>query len=378
MTESDALDVRALLRQSLETVLARHYAFEQRRAAYQSDARHSVAAWDAYAGLGLTALGLPEAHGGLPGTLADVAMACELLGGALALEPYRATMVAARLLAAAGTPAQQAAWLPDLAAGRRKAALVHAGPGEAIPAEGTRADAGWRISGRASVIPGADAADLFIVPAHADGEIGLFLVPAEAVERQGYGCFDWTGAADLVLADVPVPSDARQDGDGEAALALALDEAVVLACADAVGAMRAANRLTRDHAGSRRQFGVAIGSFQVLQHRMADMAIAEEQAASMTDAALAACEQGDVRGRARAVSAAKVAVGDSAREVARSCVQIHGGMGLAEEYPASHYFARLGLFERLLGDRDAHLRRFMALGSAEAMEDQPGNRTLAH
>jgi len=377
MTESDALDVRALLRQSLETVLTRHYAFEQRRAAYQSDARHSVAAWDAYAGLGLTALGLPEAHGGLPGTLADVAMACELLGGVLALEPYRATMVAARLLAAAGTQAQQAEWLPDLAAGRRKAALVHAGPGEAIPAEAARADAGWRISGRASVIPGADAADLFIMPAQVDGEIGLFLVPADAVERQGYGCFDWTGAADLMLTDVPVPSDAKLDG-GEAALALALDEAVALACADAVGAMRAANRLTRDHAGARRQFGVAIGSFQVLQHRMADMAIAEEQAAAMTDAALAACEQGNARERARAVSAAKVAVGDSARDVARSCVQIHGGMGLAEEYPASHYFARLGLFERLLGDRDAHLRRFMALGSAEAMEDQPGNRALAH
>jgi len=360
--EEDGAQVRALLRQSLETALARHYSFEQRRAAYRSAARHSAGAWAAYAALGLTAVSLPDAHGGLPGGLAELAMIAELLGGVLALEPYRATMVAARLLARAGTPAQQARWLPGLAAGTCKAALADMAPGDRSLAEASRAGEGWRLDGRISVIPGGDAADLFIVPAHVEGEIGLFLVPAQAVARRGYGCFDWTGAADIVLDGVPLPPDAKLDG-GEDPLAQALDEAVALACADAVGAMRAANRLTRDYARSRRQFGVAIASFQVLQHRMADMAIAEELAASITAAALAACEQPDARRRARAVSAAKVAVGDAGREIARHCVQIHGGMGLAEDYPAAHHFARLGMFERLLGDRDGHVQRVAALGA---------------
>src|SRR5690606_10381986 len=110
---------------SLETVLARHSGFELRRAAHRSALRHSAVAWDAYAELGLLAVTLPEEHGGLPGELADVAMASELMGSALALEPYRATMVAARLLAAAGTPPQHEEWLGALARGERKAALAH-------------------------------------------------------------------------------------------------------------------------------------------------------------------------------------------------------------------------------------------------------------
>lgn len=360
--EDDGVAVRALLRQSLETALARHYTFEQRRAAYHSAPRYSTEAWAVYADLGLTAVSLPEAHGGLPGGLADVAMISELLGGVLALEPYRATMVAARLLAFAGTGEQQARWLPGLVAGTCKAVLAHMVPTDRTLAKASPVGQGWRLNGRVSVVPGGNAAELFIVPAHVEGEVGLFLVPAEALARCGYGCFDWTGAADLALDDVLVPPHAKLDG-GETALAQALDEAVLLACVDAVGAMRAANRLTRDYARSRKQFGVAIASFQVLQHRMADMAIAEELAASITAAALVACERPDIRQRARAVSAAKVTVGDSAREVAQQCVQIHGGMGLAEDYPAAHHFARLGMFERLFGDRDVHVQRVAALCS---------------
>ena len=358
-------EMRQLLRQGLETVLARHGSFDQRREAHHTPVGHSAAAWSAYAELGLLAMGLPEAHGGLPGSLADVAMAAELLGGALALEPYRATMVAARLLAAAGTAAQQAAWLPSLAAGTRKAALAHAERAvaldEPIAAEATRSGSGWRLNGRKSVVPGGDVADMFLLSARAEGGIGLFLISAAAVERRAYGCFDWTGGADLLLADTFVPEEAKLEGAGEA-LALALDETTALACADAVGAIRAANALTRDHARTRRQFGLPIGGFQVLQHRMADMAVAEEMAAAITEAAVSACMQVDAVARSRAVSAAKVKVGEAARHVGQQCVQIHGGMGLTEEYPAAHYFARLGLFEQMFGSRDEHVRRFMKLG----------------
>lgn len=352
---AEAAEVRGLLRRSLETVLARHCSFAQRRAAHESPAGHSAAAWEAYAALGLTALSLPGEHGGLPGSLADVAMAAELMGEALVLEPWRPTMIAARLLAAAGTPAQQARWLPEIAAGRARAALAHEDEG----ARAVRDGAGWRLSGRKAVVAGGDAADMFVVSALAQEGTALFLVPAAEAERRAYRCFDWTGAADLDL-DLALPEEARLAG-GAAELARALDEATALACADAVGAIRAANRLTLEHARTRRQFGVLIGSFQVLQHRLVDMAIAEELAGPITAAAIAACEKADATARARAVSAAKVKVGESARYVAQQCVQIHGGMGLVQDYPASHLFARLGLFERAHGSEDEHLARFAAL-----------------
>lgn len=360
----EADEIRELLRQSLETVLERNYSFEQRREARAGELRHSAAAWTAYAELGLTALTLPEAHGGLPGSLTDIAMAAELMGGALALEPYRPTMVAARLLAAAGTPSQQAEWLPGIAAGRIKAALAHdeagAGLGDPPAAAASREAGGWRLSGRKAVVAGGDAADVFIISASADGETALFVAPAAGLSRRGYGCFDWTGAADLELDGLLLPAEARLEG-GVDALARALDEAAALAAADAVGAIRAANRLTQDYSRTRKQFGVAIASFQVLQHRMVDMAIAEEMTAPLVAAAISACDEADPVGRARLVSAAKVKAGESARFVGQQCVQLHGGMGLTQEYPAAHYFARLGLFERAYGDTDAHLLRFAAL-----------------
>jgi len=375
-TADEAGEIRALLRQSLETVLARHCTFGQRRAARDSDAGHSETAWAAYAELGLTALTLPEEHGGLPGTLADLAMAAEAMGGALALEPFRPHMIAARLLAAAGTPAQQAAWLPRLASGAAKAAMAHEETGwrlgAGITAEAVPEGDGWRLRGHKAVVAGGDAADLFIVSARTADELALFLVEAGAVARRGYRCFDWTGAADLEL-DLLLRHDAKLAGGGDA-VARALDEATALAAADAIGAIRAANRLTFDYARTRRQFGVPIGSFQVLQHRMADMAIAEEMAAPIAAAAVAACDAAGPVRRARAVSAAKVRVGESARYVGQQSVQLHGGMGLTEEYPISHYFARLGLFERAHGCHEDHLERFAALAETGRNDDDDDAR----
>lgn len=357
-------EIRDLLRQSLETVIGRHYSFEQRRAAHESPPGTSDAAWNAYAELGLLALTLPEEHGGLSGTLNDVAMAAEMMGAALTLEPYRPTMIAARLLAAAGSPAQQAAWLPAIAAGKAKAALAHEEAGwrlgTPIRARAVREGEGWRLRGHKAIVAGGDAADFFIVSAMIDGDdTALFLVPAPDAGVRSHRCFDWTGAADLTL-DVALPDEARLHG-GAAQLERALDEATALACADAVGGIRASNRLTQEYARTRQQFGRPIASFQVLQHRMVDMAIAEELAGPITAAAVEACGDADSATRARAVSAAKVKVGESARFVGQQCVQTHGGMGLTQEYPASHYFARLGLFERAHGDQDDHLQRFAAL-----------------
>ncbi len=244
------------------------------------------------------------------------------------------------------------------------AALAHgegrAGSGDPIGTIATREGAGWRITGRKAVVLGGDTADLFIVSALTRRGTALFLVPRAELIRKSYRNFDWTGAADVLLTDLLLPDDARLEG-GEAALAHALDEATALACADALGAIRAANALARRHTGTRSQFGRSLDSFQVLQHRLVDMAIAEELAGPITAAAVAACECGDPGARSRAVSAAKVKVGEAARFVGEQCVQLHGGMGLVQDYPASHLFARLGLFELLHGDEDHHITRYAAL-----------------
>lgn len=360
----DGADLRELLSQSLATLLGRLYSFEQRSTGRSATGRGVDGAWQAYAELGLLAIGLPEAHGGLSENLADIAMAAEAMGGAMTLEPYLPTMVTARLIAASATAEQQAAWLPRIASGEIRASLAHGeGDGRLGHPVETRASAegtGWRLNGKKSIVPGGDEADIFVVSARLDGEVALFLVPASDVRRQGYRCFDWTGAADIDLDDTLVPSGMRIPG-GEAALTRALDEALALACADAVGAIRAANRLVREHTATRRQFGRSLDAFQVLQHRMVDMAIAEELAAPMARAAITACETATADDRAQAVSGARVKIGDAARLVGQECVQLHGGMGLTQEYPASHLFARLGLFERLHGNRDEHVERYAAL-----------------
>lgn len=360
----DGADMRALLGQSLATLLARRYSFEQRSVGRAQTGRGVDGAWEAFADLGLLALGLPEAHGGLDGGLADIAMVAELMGGALTLEPYLPTMVAARIIAAAGTAEQQASWLPDIASGKIRAAVAHREDdgrlSDVVEAAASPEGTGWRLSGAKSVVSGGDEADLLIVSALLDGKVELFLVPAADVRRRSYRCFDWTGAASIELDGTVVPSGMKIP-DGGSALSRALDEALALACADAVGAIRAANKLVREYLATRRQFGRSLDSFQVLQHRMVDMAIAEELAAPIARAAIIACESASDDARARAVSAARVKVGDAARLVGQECVQLHGGMGLTQEYPASHLFARLGLFERLHGSRDEHVERYAAL-----------------
>ena len=362
--QSDDADIRALLRNSLDTVLARHYSFEQRRDARENEARESQAAWAAYAELGLLALTLPEGHGGLPVSLADLAMVVEAMGGAMVLEPYAPAMVAARLLSAASSEDQQAAWLPAICRGEVRVILAHeeanGGYAKPIAASATPDPHGWRLSGRKSAVAGGDTADLFIVSANTANGVALFLVPAADLAIRPARSFDWTGTADLMLDDVIIPTSARLTG-GEAALAAALDEAAALACADAVGAIRAANALTRAHTSTRRQFGRSLDAFQVLQHRLVDMTIAQELAAPITAAAIAACAAATPAKRARAVSAAKVKVGEAARYVGEQCVQLHGGMGLVQEYPAAHLFARLSLFELSHGDRDYHLERYAEL-----------------
>lgn len=380
MTGGDTLnDIQSMLRDSLAKILERHYDFEARQAFRRQAPGYSPEAWSDYAALGLLSLGVDEADGGAGGDLTDLALVCTQMGEVMTLEPFIPTVVfGARLIASAGSEAQKDRWLSSVLAGELKVALAHGERESRYGAQVVRTVArregdGFILDGEKRVSEGGDAAGLLVVSALLSGEgeearIALFLVEPDAVgvERRVYRAFDGQGAADVVFSKVRLSADALLGGqpDGLEALEKALDEAGVLQCADAVGAMRAANALTRDYVGVRKQFGATIGSFQVLQHRLVDMAVAEAMAAAITGAAVSTIEA-PPKARARAVSAAKVRVGESARMIGQQSVQLHGGMGLTEEYPASHYFARLGLFERRWGDADHHLKRFSMLMDCE-------------
>jgi alkylation response protein AidB-like acyl-CoA dehydrogenase len=375
MTQEIQTDMQRMLRASLEKLLARHYGFEQRQKLRKA-ATWSEAAWRDYAELGLFGLGVDEADGGIGGSLEDLGIVADAMGAALALDPLIPTMAFGARLIAAGTDKQKAALLPGIVAGACRVALAHEERHSRYDLDiadcaAVAEQGGYRLDGRKIVSIGADAADLLMVTARVAGgqALSLFLVPADSpgLTRRNYATFDGTGAADVTLEDVRVPADALLGGpdEGPALLAQAVAEAVALDCMDAVGAMRAANALTLEHVRTRRQFGVAIGSFQVVQHRLVDMAIAQEMAAAIAAAAVTAAARGAPDERDRMVSAAKVRVVESARFVAQQTVQLHGGMGLTEDYPASHYFARLGMFERRWGDSEYYLQRFAA-GMAEA------------
>jgi len=374
-------EFQAMLRDSLDKALARHYGFEQRQALRRARTGFSHAAWRAYADLGLFALSVPEERGGLGGSFADLGVVAEALGGALALEPVLPGIVfGSRLIADAGSPAQRSALLPALLAGECKAALAHDEPTtryrlDRVESRAIRSGDGYRLNGGKCVSIGGGDADLLVVSAHLDGhaDLSLFLVPAGArgVTRKAYLSFEGGGVADVVLDDVQLDKDALLGPahGGTALLGAAMAEAVALDCMDAIGAMRAAFALTHEHVRTRRQFGATIGSFQVVQHRLVDMATALEMAAAIAGEALRLATHIDPATRDRAVSAAKVRVAESARFIGQQTVQLHGGMGLAEEYPAAHHFARLGMFMQRWGDSDHHLRRFAAL-----METDPEPR----
>ena len=368
-------DEQQQLADSLRKYLGSHYGFEQRKAIVQSATGASDAVWATLAEMGLTALALPEADGGFGGGAVDLMAAMEACGEALLVEPLLDNVgLAGRLLARCGSAAQRAQWLPGLADGSAQLAFAYLEPGrryETAPATTTaRADgAGWVLDGAKAVVIGAPAAQRLLVSARTGEGASLFLVDPQAAGVALSPCrtVDGQRAADVRFTGVRLGADALLGAAGQAQAAIdeALDFATALLCADAVGAMRYAIDATLEYTKTRKQFGVAIASFQVLQHRMVEMYIHCEQARSM--AILAACRvdgQGDgtAAQRQRAVSAAKVKIADAARLVSQEAVQLHGGMGMTEEMKVSHAFRRLTMAAQRFGDADHHLERYAALG----------------
>jgi len=360
------------LADSVSKYLSNNYTFEQRKAIVHSTTGVSEAVWQTFAEMGLTAMSLPEADGGFGGGAMDLMAVMEALGQALVVEPLLDNVaLAGRLVARLGSQAQRAAVLPGLIDGSLRLAFASLEPGHryGLVPHSTTAKAegpGWVLNGHKAVVTGAASAQQLVVSAASPSGVSLFLVDAKAagVTLNPSRTVDGFRVADVVLKDVAVKADALLGREGGALpfIEEAADFATALLCAEAIGAMKSANDATLDYMKQRKQFGVPIASFQVLQHRMVEMYICTEQARSMAILAASKVDAStDVKDRARAVSAAKIKIADAARQVSQESVQLHGGMGMTEELKVSHTFRRLTMLAQQLGDADHHLERYAAL-----------------
>jgi alkylation response protein AidB-like acyl-CoA dehydrogenase len=362
------------LKDTLRKFVARDYDFEKRRDFAGSPAGFSAAAWSQYADLGLLSLPLPEAYGGLGGGPVDVMAVMEVFGQGLLLEPYISTVVACGgLLRDSASDQQKSELLPGIGTGSLQFALAayEAAGRYQLAHVACKAEPqgnGWRLSGQKSVVIDAPSAHYFLVSARNTGTmadrdgISIFLVPrtASGVTLSAYATQSGGRAADLKFDNVLLDATALigPAGRGLAILERAVDHACAALCAEAVGIMRELNQATLNHLKTRKQFGVAIGSFQALRHKMADMVMATEQSHSMAIIAAAHVDSADAATRRRAVSAAKAYIGQAARLVGQHAVQMHGGMGVVDDLIVSHYFKRLTMIDLTYGDVDHHLAYF--------------------
>lgn len=375
----DLTDEQRMLQDSLQRLLAERCGFEQRLACRDEPAGYSRELWSRYAEMGLLGLPFAEGDGGLGGGPVETLIVMQALGRALALEPYLPTVVlCGALLRQAGSAAQRDAQVGAIVAGERTLAFASAEAQSRydladVATRAEREGDGWRLCGTKRFVLAGDSADLLIVSARTNGDsrecdgVSLFLVDpgAAGITRRGYRTQDHQRAADICFDAAHVGADALLGPEG-AALPLiehAIDTATAALCAEAVGAMERVHEITVEYLKVRKQFGVAIGSFQALQHRAVDMLVAVEQARSMAFYAAMMCGEPDPAARGRAISAAKVQINKSARFVGQEAIQLHGGIGMTEECQAGHYFRRLSVIEMLFGDTAHHLRRVAAAGA---------------
>lgn len=370
---------RRMLADSLNRFIAEQYNFERRDRIARSAHGFSPEIWQQFAELGVIGALFSEADGGFGGAGFDLAVVFESLGRGLVVEPLLGAVMAGEAISAAGNEAQKAL-LADIIGGTTIAALAHDEPGAhyELARVQTRAEKmggkggeGWVLQGAKAVVLQGEQADLFVVSARSsgtvDGEAGisLFLLPAKTPGLTVRGCpaIDGGRVAELVLDSVTLGADALlgAEGQGHAALERAIGRGVLALCAEALGAMDAAKAATLDYLRTRKQFGMLIGSFQALQHRMADLLLEIEQARSAVINAAAAIDT-DRLTRERALSAAKVSIGRIGTLVAEESIQLHGGIGMTWELPLAHYAKRLVMIDHQLGDEDHHLQRFIALG----------------
>ncbi|MDB5425243.1 MAG: acyl-CoA dehydrogenase domain protein [Phenylobacterium sp.] len=366
-------EMERALRDPLERFLGERYDFQTRRKRLAADA-WTPDIWRALASeLGVLGAGLPEEVGGLGGGAAEAGAVMEAFGRHLVVEPFLSTVVMGAGFLQAWTSPAAPALLAQIAEGAATVAVAHAEPGGGyeptrVALRATPSDGGFVLNGAKTLVLHAAQADHLVIVARTAGEdsdpqgISIFLTPATAdgITRKDYRTIDGGPASDLTFEDVFVPGEALigpLDGGGPLVERI-LDEATAAICAEACGVMQSLLDQTVAYTRQRRQFGRAISEFQVLQHRMVDMLIEVKQAASL---AMVARIKLDTPDRAAAVSAAKSRIGRACKRVSQAAVQLHGGIGIADETPVSHYFRRALMIERQFGSADYHLDRYERL-----------------
>lgn len=370
---------RRMLADSLNRFISEQYAFDARDRIAKSAHGFSKDIFRQFAELGVIGALFSEADGGFGGGGFDIAVVFEALGRGLVIEPLLGAVMVGEALSVAGTEAQKEK-LGDIINGVAVVAFAH---DEAdthyertrVQTKAERSGDAWVLHGAKAVVPQGEQADLFLVSARTSGNvsnvddeagISLFLVPAKTAGLTVRGCpsIDGGRVAELSFDGVTLGADALlgAEGQGHATLERAIGRGVLALCAEALGAMEAAKTATLEYLRTRKQFGILIGSFQALQHRMADLLLEIEQARSAVINAAAAIDTGDRVTRERALSAAKFSIGRIGALVAEESIQMHGGIGMTWELPLPHYAKRLVMIDHQLGDEDHHLQRYIQLG----------------
>ncbi|HYD55331.1 MAG TPA: acyl-CoA dehydrogenase family protein [Burkholderiales bacterium] len=352
----DYNEEQQLLADSVRRYLQKDYDFEARRKIVASKEGWSPQVWAQLAEMGLTGLPVSTDFGGFGGGAVDLMGVMEAFGDALVVEPYLPTVLAARLI-------RKHDILGSVVEGKARLAFAHAEQGARhrvghVNAAAKQSGAAWTLDGEKKAVSGAPMADKLVVSAKDAKGIALFLVDAKDVQMRPFRALDETRSADVVLKGAKAE---RLEG-GLAEVEAAIDFGTALVCAEAVGAMKFACDTTLEYLKTRKQFGVPIGTFQALQHRMVDMYVAYEQAKSMACLACSKADSAeDAKDRMRSVSAAKIKISDNARYISQESVQLHGGMGMTEELKVSHTFRRLTVITEQFGGADYHLERFASL-----------------
>ena len=353
----DFSDDQEQLRDAVRKWVDKGYDFERRRAAVKAGG-FSRDAYTEIAELGLCGLYIPEDQGGLGMGPVEGMVVMEELGRGIVLEPFTQTLIASGVISGYAPNELKSAWLPGIASGEKLVVLAYQERAnryklDSCEATAQNGTAGWTLSGSKSIVAAGDQADAFLVPATADGKVALFLVEraASGVSTRGYVTQEGSRAAEVTFANAAA---ALITLDGQTALEHAIDIGIAAACAEGLGVMDKTMALTAEYMNTRKQFGVALSTFQALRHRMADMKMQLELARSMSYyAALKLNAPTDER--RRALARAKYQLGQSMRFVGQQSVQLHGGIGVTDEYIGSHYFKKLTQLEMTFGDSLHHL-----------------------
>ena len=368
-----------LLRNTVQKLIADKYEFETRRQVAVSESGWRPEIWAEFAELGLLAAPFTEDQGGLGGGPIETMVLMEEFGKGLVVEPYLGTVVlAGGLLRHGGSAAQQEELVPAIIGGEDIYAFAYAEPQGRfnfadLTTTAKKDGSGYVLSGHKAVVLGAPWANKLVVTARTAGGqrddkgVSVFVVDksAKGVSTRDYPTVDGQRASEITFENVSVGADALigQADEGLGLVERVTDEAIAAVCAEACGAMKVLNDTTVEYCKTRKQFGVPIGKFQVLQHRMVDMFMAYEQSVSITYMVTLKLEESDAE-RQRAASAAKVQIGKAGRFVGQEAVQLHGGMGMTDELNVGHYFKRLTMIDTLFGNVDHHLKRYASLDEA--------------